>query len=274
MKRLVIIRGGGEIASSAAIYLHQAGFRVLILETSQPTSIRREVSFADAAYDGQKTVERVTCTLADSPKAAEKRLKDGELVMLIDPTGKCIADFKPKVLLDGILAHANTGTNREMAEHTLALGPGFCAGRDVDAVIETMRGHEMGRIVYEGYSKRDEKSYDQEARDALERIILAPETGEIESLHHISFQVKEGEPIAKIHLPDKKVIEVVSPIKGVLRGIMRDGLIVTKGKKIADVNHVMRQSQCFKLSDKARCIGGAVLEAVMIWESKKRRFWQ
>jgi len=275
MKRLTVIRGGGELATAAAIYLHRAGFRVLILEKQQPTSIRREVSFADAAYDGEKTVERVTCTLVDNDKTAEKKLKNGEMVMMIDPEGKKIADFKPKIILDGILAHANTGTNRSMAEHTMALGAGFCAGRDVDAVIETMRGHDMGRIIYEGYAQRDEKTYDQAHKDAMERIVTAPEMGEIENLRPISFPVQENEPIANIHLANKEVLEIRSPIKGVIRGIMRDGLTVSQGQKLAEINHVMRQSQCFILSDKARCIGGAVLEAVMIWEkNRKKSFWE
>ena len=275
MKHLILVRGGGELATAAAIYLHHAGFRVLILEKMQPTSIRREVSFADAAYDGEKTVERVTCKLADDFKTAEKILKNGGIAMMIDPEGKSIVEFKPQIIVDGILAKTNTGIKRSMAPHTLALGAGFCAGRDVDAVIETMRGHDMGRIIYEGYSKRDEKTEDQAAKDALEPVVVAPEMGEIESLCPISYPVNENDVIANIKMANKEIIAVRSPIKGVIRGIMRSGLIVEKGQKLAEINHTMRQSQCFLLSDKARCIGGSVLEAVMIWEKdNKKRFWE
>ena len=272
MKRLVVIRGGGELATAAAIYLHNSGFRVLMLEKAQPTSTRREVSFADAAYDGKKTVARVTCRREDSPREAEKRLKDGEVIMMIDPKGKHIPYFKSKVLLDGILAHENKGTLREWAEHTLALGPGFCAGRDVDAVIETMRGHNLGKIIYEGYSYRDQGKLSLvDAAGAVGQILFAPEAGRLEGLHSISHKTQKDEPIANIHREDGSVLEIRSQLDGVLRGIIHSGCTVKKGQKIADVNPVMTREECFTLTDKARCVAGSVLQAVMAWESRKRK---
>ena len=272
MKRLIVIRGGGELATACAIYLHNSGFRVLMLEKAQPASTRREISFADAIRDGKKTVARVTCRREDSLKEAEKRLKDGEIIMMIDPKGKNIPHFKPKVVLDAIMAHENKGTLRDMAEHTLALGPGFCAGRDVDAVIETMRGHDLGKIIYEGYSYRDQGKLSLvDAAGAVGQIIFAPDAGELESLQNISNKIQKDELIAKIHREDGSVLEICSRIDGVLRGIMRSGCIVRKGQKIADVNPVMSREECFTLTDKARCVAGSVLQAVMAWESKKRK---
>lgn len=275
MKRLVIIRGAGEIASGAAIYLHNAGFRVLILEKEKPSSTRREVSFADAAYDGEKTVARVTCKKAGSPKEAEKLLKAGELVMLIDPGGRHIAGFEPQVVIDALMANENFGTTRDMAQHTLALGPGFCAGRDVDAVVETMRGHTLGRIIYEGYSYRKEGEVFQVGHNDKENILLSPVEGRVEALHNISCKMEKGEPVARIHQEDGTVTEICAHISGVLRGIVREGSMVSKGQKLIDINPVMHQEDCFTISDKVRCIAGAVLQAVMKWENQqpKRRFF-
>ena len=276
MKRLVIIKGGGELATGAAIYLYRAGFRVLLLEQANPTSTRREVSFADAVHDGQKTVERVTCRLADSVEDAKRRLKDNEVVMLIDPEGKSIKKLEPKILLDAILSgKANHGVTKGVAEHTIALGPGFCAGRDVDAVIETMRGYNLGRIVYEGYTSRSDRSAGQVGNVSnVEHIIFAPLAGTVESLHHISYKMKKDEPLAVIHT-DNGSVTIKAHLDGVLRGIVHDGSFIKKGQKMAEINPDMRQGDCFSVSDKTRCIGGAVLMAVMAWakKNKKRGFF-
>ena len=272
MKRLVVIRGGGELATASAIYLHNAGFRVLILEQAQPTSTRRMVSFADAVYDKKKVVERVTCRLATDYKDAEKRLKDGEIVLMVDPVGRFIKEFEPKVVIDGILAHRNFGTNRKMAEHTLALGPGFCAGRDVDVVIDTMRGHNLGRIVREGYTTKVQGTPDQvDSNGTAEHIIFSPASGKLEVKKNISFMVKEGEVIAKLHVAEKEVIDIKSPLTGVLRGSIHDGYYVEAGQKILDVNPHLTQTECFSMSDKARCIAGSVLMVVVGWENAKKK---
>ena len=272
MKRLVIIKGGGEIATGTAIYLFRAGFRVLLLETERPSSIRREVSFADAAYDGKKTVERVTCRLVSDIDAAQKRLKDNEVVMLIDPSGKSIRELKPKYIVDAVFSGDKRSLDRSLAEHTLALGPGFCAGRDVDAVIETMRGYNLGRIVYEGYSSRKSGQPGQVAADDhIEHILFSPAAGEVEALHHISYPIKEGEAIAVIHAANGKDVTATAQMTGVIRGIIRDGFPIREGQKLADINPTMRQGDCFRMSDKSRCIAGAVLEAIMIWDSQKKK---
>ena len=268
MKRLIVIRGGGEMATGIALTLHTAGFRVLMLERALPSATRREVTFSDAVYDGKKTVERVTCTFTKNKKEAEKLLKKGEVVMMVDPAATSVADFRPQVLVDAILAHRNLGTSRAMAKHTIALGPGFCAGRDVNAVIETMRGHNMGRIIYEGYSLRSEKetSAEIDVDETREHIIFAPAAGRIESLRSISFLVKKGESIAHIHAGGG-IVEVKAPFDGVLRGIIHDGYEVYEGMKIADIHPTMTQGECFTMSDKVRCVGGSVLTAVMHWEA-------
>ena len=275
MKRLIIIKGGGELATGAAIYLYRAGFRVLLSEQANPTSTRRGVSFADAVHDGQKTVDRITCRLADSIEEAKHRLKKNELVMLVDPNGASIDALEPKILLDAILSGEKHGIIKGLAEHTIALGPGFCAGRDVDAVIETMRGYNLGRIVYEGYtSRRDKKAGQVGNVSNVEHLIFAPLAGTVDPLHHISYSIKKDEPLATINT-DNGSVTIKAHIDGVVRGIVHDGSYIKKGVKIAEINPDMRPGDCFNLSDKARCIGGAVLMAVMTWakKNKKRGFF-
>ena len=271
MKRLVIVRGGGELASGVIYALYRAGFRVLVLEQEQPTATRRKVSFADAMYKGEADVERVTCHLAKNAKDAKKRLKDGELVMLKDPKAKCVKDLEPRVVVDALLRHGNVaGTSREMAEHTIALGPGFCAGRDVDAVVETMRGHNLGRLIFEGYSYRDQQTDGGQVGDPenLEHLVFAPSAGKVKMLHNISMMIKKGEPLAEIKTKEG-LVTVSAKLDGVLRGAIHNGLDVECGQKIADIHPTMTQEECYTISDKARCIGGSVLEAVMMWESKR-----
>ncbi|MBR0284558.1 MAG: EF2563 family selenium-dependent molybdenum hydroxylase system protein [Selenomonadaceae bacterium] len=276
MKRLIVIRGGGEIATGIAIYLYRAGFRIMVLEQEAPTSIRREMSFADAVYDGEKTVERVNCRRVESVKEAKECLKRNEVVIYVDPAASCVRELEPEILVDAILAEENLGTERSMAGHTIGLGPGFCAGRDVDAVIETMRGYNLGRIVYEGFTRKNPDAPSHVGNsNTLEHIVHAPAGGSVELLRQISFAVKEGEVFARIHQEDGNVVEVASPINGILRGSIRNDSAVEKGQKIADINPNLSHSQCFRLSDKVRCIAGSVLETVMIWRSaEKKRFFR
>lgn len=277
MKHLIIVRGGGELASGVIHALYRSGFRVLVLEQEEPTATRRRVSFSEAMYRGEQTVERVTCYKAKDADEAKKRLKEGQLVMLADPAAGCVRSFKAQVLVDAIVSHENTGTKRDMAEHTIALGPGFCAGRDVDVVVETGRGHNLGRLIYEGYSYKDQdlKNGNVDLSHNREHLLFAPESGKIELLRNISLMVRRGESVAHLHREDGTVLELKAAIDGVLRGALRSGSVVHKGQKVADIHPEMGQEECFTISDKARCIAGSVLEAVMVWESRrpKRSFF-
>ena len=228
-------------------------------------------------YRGESKVERIVCHKAKNLIEAKDRLKKGELVMLEDPNARCVKALKPQVLVDAILSHSTNGTTKDMAEHTIALGPGFCAGRDVDVVVETMRGHNLGRLIYEGYSARSQDIYSSTvgASANMEHLIFAPEEGTVDILSTISLMVKKGEPLAQLHTPDGRTIEIKATIDGVLRGALHKGSKVKKDQKIADIHPTMGQEECFTISDKARCVAGSVLEAVMVWEQKrpKRRFF-
>lgn len=277
MKHLIVVRGGGELASGIVHTLYRAGFRVLILEQAQPSATRRRVAFSDAMYRGEATVERVTCHRVQTLHEARTQLKDGRLVMLDDPSAKCVRALQPQVLVDAIMAHHNTGTKRDMAEHTIGLGPGFCAGRDVDVVVETMRGHNLGRLIYEGFSARDQGTENSPVGYAcdLGQMIVSPADGTLEMLRSISLLVKRGESIAHLHTPEGQTVELKATIDGVLRGALHTGASVVKGQKVVDIHPTMGQEECFTISDKARCIAGSVLEAIMVWDNKRprRRFF-
>ena len=147
MENLIIVRGGGDLATGTIYKLKKCGFPVLILETGNPSAIRRNVAFCEAVYQGSQRVEDMTCYLAENLTQAEERLREGKLTVLVDPKGEAITKLQPLAVVDAILAKKNLGTSRAMAPITVALGPGFTAGEDVDAVVETKRGHNLGRVL-------------------------------------------------------------------------------------------------------------------------------
>lgn len=270
MERLVIVRGGGDIASGTIYKLYKSGFRVLVLETDTPSAIRRNVSFSEAVYQGKQSVEDVTCVLSGELEEAVQRLEREELVMLIDPEGLCIKALKPLAVVDGILAKRNLGTNRQMAGITVALGPGFEAGCDVDAVIETMRGHSLGRVIYKGIAIPNTGIPGKIAGFDKERVIHSPAAGILKNVKQITDLVKKDDVIAVIEA-DGETVPVRASMDGLLRGLIRDGYPVTKGFKIADIDpRADEYENCFTISDKARCIAGGVLEAILHLQMRKR----
>ena len=269
MENLVIVRGGGDIATGTIYKLYHCGFQVLVLETGNPSAIRRNVAFSEAVYNGTQTVEDLTCYLAETMEEAVSMLEEGKLVMLIDPKGDCISKLKPLAVVDGILAKKNLGTTREMAPITVALGPGFAAGEDVDAVIETMRGHSLGRVIYEGQAIKNTGIPGMVGGYTKERVIHSPAAGILRNVSKITDTVKKGEVIAFIETENEKV-PVEATIDGLLRGLIRDGYPVTKGFKIADIDPRLNEFEnCFTISDKARCIAGGVVEAILHLKGRK-----
>lgn len=271
MKNLVIVRGGGDIATGTIYKLHQCGFPVLVLETERPSAIRRNVAFSEAVYQGKQTVEDLTCFLAKDLEEALSLLAEQKLTMLVDPDGESIEMLSPFAVVDGILAKKNLGTSRNMAPVTIALGPGFSAGEDVDAVIETMRGHSLGRVIYRGTAIPDTGIPGAIAGYTKERVLHSPAAGVVKSCKKITDLVKKGEVIAWIEPKGMSEngkqdlrIPVIATIDGLLRGLIRDGYSVTEGFKIADIDpREQEYENCFTISDKARCIAGGVLEALL-----------
>ena len=299
---LIICRGAGDLATGIIHRLHRAGHRVIALETDYPAAIRRQVSFCEAVYDGSAAVEGVTARLVpaltdaetdtetysginDTPaahivsekwdsSAIEAVLEAGEVPLLIDPKGESIALLKPDVVVDAIIAKKNLGTTINMAPLVIGVGPGFTAGHDVHLVIESMRGHNLARIITDGMAQHNTGVPGNIAGFTSERVIHAPAAGYIHDVRKIGDIVQKGDEIARIY-PDKEsydnalseYVPVNATITGIIRGLIREGYYFRKGFKIADIDpRESELSNCFTISDKARSIAGSVLEAVSAFE--------
>lgn len=263
MNNLVIVRGGGDLATGTIYKLKRCGFPVLVLETANPAAIRRTVAFSEAVFQGYQTVEGITCYLAVSLEEAGRFLQEGKLTMLVDPMGESIAELKPLAVVDAILAKKNLGTNREMAPITIGLGPGFTAGCDVDAVIETKRGHGLGMVLRNGSAAVNTGVPGVIGGYGRERVIYCPAEGTLRNMKKITDVVSKGDTIAVVETP-QGTVPVEATLDGIVRGLIRDGYPVSRGFKIADIDpRIEEQENCFTISDKARCVAGGVLEAIL-----------
>lgn len=262
---IVIVRGGGDIASGAIQKLYRSGFKVLVLETETPSAIRRKVAFCEAVYEKEIEIEGIKARLVANDEEIQECWNSDIVPVMIDSRGKVIERLKPLAVVDGILAKQNFGTKRSMAPITVALGPGFSAPEDVDIVIETMRGHNLGRIIEEGRASENTGVPGVIAGFGVERVIYSDYSGIITNIEKIGNVVEKGDIIAVVG--DN---EIYASISGVLRGIIRDGYKVKKGLKIADIDpRISEKDNCFTISDKARNIGGAVLESILYLKKKK-----
>ena len=262
-EKLIVVRGGGDLATGTIHRLWSAGLRVLVLEAEHPAAIRRQVSLCEAVYEGETTVEGLRAVRVASLAEADAVWAQNAVPVLVDPKGNCLAAAKPAVLVDAIIAKKNLGTTLDMAPLTIALGPGFVAGQDVDVVVETKRGHKLGRIIREGAAAPNSGVPGIIGGYGAERVLHAQAAGIFRNLHSIADFVEAGEAVAEIETPDGQRLPVVTQISGILRGLLRDGYPVTKGFKVADVDPRRAELEnCFLISDKARCIAGSVLELI------------
>ena len=256
---MIIVRGGGDLATGTIHKLHQCGYTVLVLETAKPTAIRRKAAFSEAVYDGSCTVEGVECRRADTKQQCIQAWEEHAVALMIDPDGQMIKEMQPQALVDAILAKKNLGTKKEMAPLTVALGPGFCAGSDVDYVIETKRGHRLGRVIAQGSALPNTGVPGVIGGYGAQRVIHAPAAGKICVQADIGSVVKKGQVLAAIG-----DASICAPFDGVLRGMIRDGFDVEQGLKIADIDpRIGEKENCTTISDKARCIAGGVLEVLV-----------
>lgn len=261
--KCIIVRGGGDLASGVIHRLHRCGYRVLILECEKPSAIRRKVAFCESVYDGTAAVEGILCRRIDSLEECEQVWQAGEIPLMVDPAGDCMIELsaqgKVAALVDAILAKRNLGTSRNMAPLTIGLGPGFSAGRDVDYVVETMRGHDLARIITEGPAIPNTGVPGMVGGVSKERVIHSPGVGRIHNMAHIADIVEKGQILAYVG-----ETPVEASITGVLRGIIKEGYNVPVGMKIADIDPRKEEKKnCFTISDKARCIAGSVVEILL-----------
>lgn len=264
---VVVVRGGGDIATGSIQKLYRAGFKVLVLEIEKPSAIRREVAFCEAVYEKEMIIEGVKAKLcftleeieSFTLEEIERCWSEKNIPIIIDPQGKIIEKIKPQVVIDAILAKKNYGTNRGMAPITIGLGPGFIAGDDVDIVVETMRGHNLGKLIFEGKPMENTGIPGIIKGVGKERVIYSPCKGIVKNISKIGDMVEKNQVIATVN-----GVDVLATISGVLRGLIRDGYEVPEKFKMADIDpREEEQANCFTISDKARAIGGAVLEAVL-----------
>jgi len=262
MKRLVVVRGAGDLATGTIVRLVRSGFRVIALETAQPTAIRRAVALSEAVYEGRARVEDVEARLAAGADEALARASDRLVPIVVDGKGETIARLRPFALVDAIIAKRNLGTRRGMADVVVAVGPGFTAGVDVDAVIETNRGHDLGRVILEGQAEPDTGVPGSIDGATSQRVLHAPEPGRFVAVCAIGDCVAAGQVVAAIE--GGRRTEIRAGLAGVVRGLLRPGLEVPKGFKVGDIDPRGKREHCFTISDKARAVGGGVLEALLM----------
>jgi len=254
----VMIKAAGEMASGVAHRLFRSRLKVFLTEIPQPLCIRREVSFCEAIFLGEKEVEGIKAKYISTPQEVYTTWEEGKIPLLVDPKGTSREVIKPHVIVDAILAKRNTGTYKGDALLVIGLGPGFWAGRDVDVVIETNRGHHLGRIIYEGPAQPDTGVPGEIAGVSAQRVLRAPRDGIFRPVKRIGDMVEAGEVVAWVEGEPMK-----TAIAGVIRGLLREGMEVHKGLKAGDVDPRGLRENCYTISDKARAIGGSVLEAIL-----------
>ncbi len=255
----VLVKGGGEMATGVVHRLARSGFRVCITEISEPLAVRREVAFCEAVFEGRKEVEGLVARRAANGNEILESWEEGLIPLLVDPECKIREVLKPEVLVDAIMAKRNLGTRMNDAPLVIGLGPGFRAGADVHRIVETSRGHNLGRVIEDGEAEPDTGIPGETGGYTWERVLRAPGNGRFMGSKKIGDPVKRGEVIARV-----EGLPVEAGIDGVLRGILRDGFSVQQGMKVGDVDPRGIRAHCFTISDKARAIGGGVLEAILM----------
>jgi len=270
-KYRAVIRGAGDLASGVALRLYRAGFQIAMTDLANPTAVRRTVSFSEAVRCGTARVEEVEAVLAARAADAWNLCESGKIAILIDPSGECVSCLKPDLLVDAIMAKKNLGTTLDDAPVVIGVGPGFTAGVDCHAAVETKRGHSLGRALYNGTPIADTGIPGVIGGYAGERVIKAPADGIFHPLEEIGNMVEKGEQVGFLTAldfsgcaaSDVQKMAVTCSVSGVLRGILPEGTPVIKGMKSGDVDPRGIPAYCFTVSDKALAVGGGVLEAAI-----------
>jgi xanthine dehydrogenase accessory factor len=263
---VVLIKGGGEMATGVAHRLARSGFLLCLTEIQEPLAVRREVAFCEAVFEGRKEVEGVTAKRVGGPGEILPAWEQGEIPVIVDPPGAIGRELRPDVVVDAIMAKRNTGTRIADAPLVIGLGPGFRVGESVHLVVETRRGHQLGKVIEEGEADPDTGIPGEIAGYTWERVLRAPLAGRFSGKKRIGDRVEKEEVVAEV-----EGVAVKSKVGGVLRGVLRGGLRVKEGMKVGDVDPRGVREHCFTISDKARAIGGGVLEAILMRYNKHDR---
>ncbi len=255
---VILVIGGGDLGTGVAHRLHRAGFKVVVAELAEPTVIRRAVAFASAVYEGKVEVEGVEARLASAIESVWPLLGQQIVPVLVDPEGILRSSLVPDVIVDARMAKRNLGVTLSDARIVVGLGPGLSAGDDVHAVVETNRGHNLGRLILKGKAEPNTREPGRVHGHGRERVLWAPCAGRLRSEAAIGQQIEQTQVVAWI---EEQAVR--ASISGVLRGLAHDGLFVRQGQKVGDIDPRGIREYCFTISDKARAIGGSVLEAIL-----------
>lgn len=264
--RLAVVRGGGDLGSGVALRLWRCGFDVIILETERPLAVRRTVAFAEAVYEGAASVEEAQAVLVPADAVSAAVARSGVVAVVVDPKASVVPLLQPTVMVDAIMAKKNRGTSLDMAEVVVALGPGFEAGTDCHAVVETNRGPHLGRVLWRGQAMPNTGEPGRVEGVGKERVLRAPSSGTFRPARTIGDMVNRGDAIAQVG-----GLELVAPFTGLVRGLLRGNLEVMEGMKVGDLDPRLDPTLCNLVSDKALAIGGGVLEAVFSRMEGRRR---
>ncbi len=263
---LILIRGGGDLATGVAARLYRSGFSIAIAEIAQPRALRRLVALAEAIYEGEVEVEGLHARRVEDAVAAERAIRVGEIPVLVDPSAETRLELSPAAIVDARMLKAPSELGIEAAALIVGLGPGFSAGVDCHAVVETNRGHKLGRVYWSGSAEPDTGRPESVRGYDLVRVLRAPATGTLEATLALGSLVREGEQIALVG-----GVPLTAPFDGALRGLLRSGLEVEAGAKLGDLDPRAEPSYCFLISDKALAVGGGVLEALLSRLEIRRR---
>jgi len=255
---VVVVKGAGDLASGTILRLHRAGFRLVATEIDQPTTVRRTVAFSEAIYCGEVEIEGVRARKVKDQSEIQRAWSEDVVPVLVDPAAEIVPQLRPAVVVDAIIAKHNLGTRISDAPVVIGLGPGFEAGVDVHAVVETNRGHHLGRVLWQGSAEPDTGVPGEIAGQGVQRLLRAPSPGRLRGGRAIGERVEAGEVVCWI---DETPVKAGTT--GVLRGMLHDGLDVYPGMKIGDIDPRAAREHCFTVSDKSLAIAGGVLEAML-----------
>ncbi len=255
---IILIRGGGDLATGVAARLSRSGFHVVITEIAQPRTVRRLVAFAEAVYEGQVEVEDLSCQLVTSAGDAMAALDNRRIPIIVDPDAQIRKQLELVALVDARMRKAPPEIGMESSIFVIGLGPGFTAGTNCHAVIETNRGHHLGRVLWHGSAEPDTGIPEPVSGYDVDRVLRAPASGVFMGNAKLGSLVKTGEILAMVENAPLK-----APFDGALRGLLHDGLKVEAGEKVGDLDPRGEQSYCYEISDKSLAIGGGVLEALL-----------
>lgn len=266
---IVLIRGGGDLSSGVAIRLYRIGIQVVILELGEPLVVRRKVAFAQAVFSGQTQVEGVKAQRVECVEDVLACLKERVIPVVVDPKADIRRELQPLILVDGRLTKRPPELGKEAAPLVIGLGPGFWAGKNCHAVIETQRGHRLGRVIWQGEAIPDSGIPEFVNKRSIERVLHAPASGVLKAHVEIGDRVQKGQVVAEVEGQ-----AILAPFEGVLRGLVNPGMRVSQGLKVGDVDPRCDPSYCVLVSDKSLAIGGGVLEAALTLESIRKGLWE